>query len=398
MKKPSILIEKLRDQSGVSAVLVALLIFVFIGFIALAVDIGFYFVTCNELQNIADGAALAATRQLGATYQTLSHDQQASYVCDPAPIIARARDVAAQNWAGGNPSISINNADVIIGQWDGSSLNPTLNQPDAVRVIARRDGNANGPITTFFARVIGINTIDVWRDATAALTGQGTSDPGELEIPIGISSYFFLDGNFCNEHIKFAPTNDPDSCAGWTSFSENPPNDPLIRDILEGLITSPATTADETVFNFIGGQLSNPTFDELLTLFEYRGYDVRADGETAVQTDASGNPVTGPLPDGFPGTEPLLDAEGNRLLYPDNIPRNRHMWETTVVVYGWDDCSNPNTAIYIVGYSTVEITDVVGPPDKLVRGRVLCDNFSNFDTRGGGGEYGTKGTIPGLVE
>jgi len=396
MKKPSPLIVKFRDQRGVTAVLLAVLIVVFIGFIALAVDIGYYFVTCNELQNIADGAALAATRQLGATYQTLSGDEQTNYVCDPLPIIAKAKAIAARNWAGRKTDITINDADVIIGEWDGTNLNPNLNQPDAVRVIARRDGNANGPITTFFARILGINTVDVWRDATAALTGQGTSDPGELEIPMGISRYFF-DEDYCNGWIKFSPTKDPDSCAGWTSFSEDPPNDPVIRRILEGLITSPATTAGETEFSFIGGELSVPTFDALLTLFEYKGYDVRADGKTPVQVDANDNPVPGPLPDGN-GTEPLLDADGNRLLYPDDIPRNRHLWETTVVVYDWGDCSNPNAAIYIVGYSTIRMTDVLGPPDKLVLGKVLCDSFSDFDTRGGGGQFGTKGTIPGLVE
>lgn len=397
MKKPSPLIVKFRDQSGVSAVLFAVLIVPLICFIALAVDYGYYYVTCNELQNIADGAALAATRQLGVTYQTLSGDEQTNYVCDPLPIIAKAKAIAARNWAGRKTDITINDADVIIGEWDGTSLNPTLNQPDAVSVTARRDSNANDPISTFFARIRGINTFDVRRDATAALTGQGTSDPGELEIPMGISRYFFDEG-YCNGWIKFSPTNDPDSCAGWTSFSEAPPNDPVIRRILEGLITSPATTADETEFSFIGGELSVPTFDALLTLFEYKGYDVLADGETPAQVDANGNPVPGPLPDGSPGTEPLFDADGNRLLYPDGIPRNRHLWETAVVVYDWGDCSNPNTAIYIVGYSTIIMTDVLGPPDKLVLGKVLCDRFSNFDTRGGGGQFGTKGTIPGLVK
>jgi hypothetical protein len=46
----------------------------------------------------------------------------------------------------------------------------------------------------------------------------------------------------------------------------------------------------------------------------------------------------------------------------------------------------------------IDLSDVVGPPDKLLRGQIMCNLFSNGDNRGGGGNYGTMGTIPGLVE
>ena len=63
------LIARIKDQSGITVVLVALTMAVLIGFAALAVDIGYTLTTKNELQNVADAAALAATRQLGAIYQ-----------------------------------------------------------------------------------------------------------------------------------------------------------------------------------------------------------------------------------------------------------------------------------------------------------------------------------------
>ena len=95
---------------------------------------------------------------------------------------------------------------------------------------------------------------------------------------------------------------------------------------------------------------------------------------------------------------PLEDSDGNQLLYPDGKQMNRHMWETTIIVYRWDTCDNPNTSIEIAGYTRVQITDVLGPPFKQIMGRILCDRFSGGDDRGGGTEYGIKGTIPGLVE
>lgn len=373
MKTHKRLILRIKDQSGATAILVAFVMVVLIGIAALAVDIGYVAATKNELQNVADAAALASARQLGAIYQTMTYEEQQAYVCDPSIIVPIAQDVAGKNQAGAQ-AITINNADVIIGDWDGNNLTltPTLAQPDAVKVTARRDGAANGPITTFFAKIFGVNTVAVWADATAALTGQSTADPGDLELPVGISRYFF-DTHECNSHIKFYPTNDPDSCAGWNTFTTSPANDNTIRDILEGSITNLETIAGETMFEFTGGTLSNPTFDALLTLFQHNGYD-----------------VDGPVP--------LFDSDGNRLLYPDGTPRNEHMWETTVAVYDWDDCSNPNTSITILGFARIKLTDVQNAPNKTLIGTVICDYVESEDTRGGGGEYGTMGSIPGLVE
>jgi hypothetical protein len=402
--------ERLKDQKGVTIVLVAVLMVVLIGFMALAIDVGYLMVTRNELHNIADGAALAACGELGAIYQSLSPQAQIDYVCggeDLSAIIAKAVDVGQNNRAGGLQGIAIREDDVIIGTWDGTSLTQTLDQPDAVRVIARREGAdgevgfVNGPITTFFARVLGINTLDVSKSATAALTGQSTTEPGELELPVGISSYFFQAGNKCNESIVFNPTNDPDSCAGWNSYDISPPNDNLLRQILNGNVLSPGTTAGETEFNFIGGNLSNPTFDALLLLFMRKGYDIDANGNPVLTTEG-GNPVSGHLGDGYPGTVPMTYDDGSRAYYPDSnqnpTPRNLHRWETTVAVYGWDTCANPNTTIPVVGYAKIILTDVEDAPQKRIVGEIICDVFSDEPTRGGGGEYGVKGTIAGLVQ
>lgn len=414
-----------ENKQGTVTVLVAVLLVALLAFTALAVDIGRYMVTRNELQNIADGAALAASRVLGNIYYNLSPADQQAYMCDSddaARIRTSAINVGALNSAGGLDNIVIRPEDVIIGDWNGDAFTPTLDQPDAVRVIARRDGDANSPITTFFAGVIGIDTLDVSMDATAALTGQSETEPGELELPIGISSYFYQDENSCNGHIVFNPTNDPDSCAGWNSFDMSPPNDSLLRDIINGDPSSPATIAGETAFNFIGGNLSNPTFDALLSLFQRKGYDTLADGVTAVDyidsEDEEGNPIQIPRPGSLTNENvvpiaedglPLYDADGSPRLddngdplqqaqYPDGTPRNLHRWETTVAVYDWDSCDNPNAPITIVGYTRVAMTDVQAAPAKRIIGKVMCDLFSDFDKRGGGGEYGVKGTIPGLVK
>ena len=86
-------LSKVIDQKGVVAPMVAVFLTVLIGFTALAIDIGYYMVTRNELQNIADGAALAACGELGAIYQNMSPEDQSEYDCtnDQSRIIAKAR-------------------------------------------------------------------------------------------------------------------------------------------------------------------------------------------------------------------------------------------------------------------------------------------------------------------
>ncbi|MBW2620482.1 MAG: hypothetical protein JRC56_04025, partial [Deltaproteobacteria bacterium] len=66
MKNFHKLIEKLKDQRGAVSIFVAVAaVFFLIGIVSLAVDVGYLYATRNELQNIADAAALAATNELG---------------------------------------------------------------------------------------------------------------------------------------------------------------------------------------------------------------------------------------------------------------------------------------------------------------------------------------------
>lgn len=406
-----------RRERGVTAVLVAIMLLMILGFAALAIDIGYGMVTKNELQNVADAAALAAARQLGVIYQSLTYDEQQAYVvgtADETLIKNAAIQVASQNKAGG-ASIAINSDDIIIGTWDPSlspdHLTPTLDQPDSVRVTARRDTLANGAISTFFAKVFGTQTLTVRARATAALTGQSTSDPGELELPVGISRYFF-DTKSCGDVIAFSPSNSPDSCAGWTSWEYNS-NDANLRKILDENpdYLSPETFAYGTDFNFTGGTLSNPTFDALLSLFQRKGYDIKANGEPVL--DANGDPVQDLTGTGLEVTlcqgatesdcsVPCDATHTTRLYYPDGTARNKHEWPTTVVVYenddGSADCSNPNQEKPIIGFARVVMDNVCNSPDKIIRAVVECNYVQPTDERGGGGPFGVKGPIPGLVE
>jgi Flp pilus assembly protein TadG len=349
-------ILKIKDRRGVVAIVVALIMTVLIGFVALAVDTGFLFATKNELQNIADGAALAAAGELGNQYF-----HQESYY-EPA-IKTVAVDVGIKNQAGGKSNISINLNDIQIGTWNQDTdpkFDPSGTPPNAVRVIARRDGQANNPISTFFAGIFGINTVNVNADATAALDAPDQIESGGLPIPVGISKYWFDEshwppGEFCDQDIKFHPTGGLEGCAGWHTYTSSPANASKLRGILDGLkdgsFESPETVADVTKYAFTGGTVAS-AFSNLEALYESK--------------------------------------KGN---CEDGVADN---WCADVVVYDRDDCSNPNKSITIVGFAPVVITGILGPPKKTIEGRVLCDKA--VLSRGGGKYYGIRSSIPGLVE
>jgi hypothetical protein len=361
--------DLVSQNKGVISLVVALTLVAFMGAAALVIDLGFGLVTRNQLQNIADGASLAGTRQLGRIYEALTATERHGYVLTgvaKSSILAEVRDIGEKNAAGGK-SISIRNEDVVIGQWDitNKHLTPTDVTPDAVRVLARRDDQANSPLTTFFAGTVGPDRLHVSAQATAALTGINEAFAEELNAPFGISRVWFEDKDeFCGQPIQFSPTNSPEGCAGWHTFFEVP-NAKNLRRILEGLrtgaFTSPGAIAGETQFNFIGGSVSS-VFKKFEAL-----YDAKAVCSTT-GAPCSAGPCDGTCE-----------------------------WSTFVGVYDVPDCSNPSGAITMVGFATATINQVQGPPDRIIRGQVQCDGVQP-NSRGGGAHFGTKGSIPGLVQ
>jgi Flp pilus assembly protein TadG len=352
----------LANERGVTAVFVAILIVFLTAMVSFSVDLGFAWVTKNELQNIADAAALAGTSQLGVVYAALSPDQQEDTSrsltsSEKAQVIDFVERVAGLNRAGGISGIGIDTAsDVSIGTWDFASktITPTLIRPTAVTVTARRDGNVNGPITTFFANIMGISEINIAATATAALGPLGYVPPGTANFPVGISKRWFDESHDCGDSIKFHPTGTLDGCAGWHTFTTAPANANRLRQILNGLedgsYVSPAIYAGQTQLEFVGGTIGS-VFDAMQAL-----YDAKKDPET--------------------GT-----------------------WDVKIPVYDSEDCGNPNGAITIVGFATAIVTEVIAAPEKQIMAKVTCDHILNG--RPGGtminGPMSPLSTIPVLV-
>lgn len=389
--------SKLKNEKGVVLVYVAILLVVFLGIAALAVDIGYLMVGKTELQRTADAAALAATRQLGVIYEGMLYADQAKYdaATDEALIKSAATKVAFQNRAAGT-SVIIDPADVQIGTWNPTAstrFTSGLLQPDAVQVVARRD-DSTARISTFFYPAFAwllsslrgepadpdAGQVIVSAIATAALTGESTAAAGGLPIPLGISQIRADMGSFCGNNITLHPTKV--SCAGWHTFDSKTHSAEQLRTIIEDSIPpalrdkkyekddpfiSPPAEIYKTEVNLTGGDLAT-VFDNFEKLFNY-----------AKTRDGDGS-----------GSDMCQAQSGPKLC--DEV------WTTAIVIYQevGATCGNPSGDTPIVGFATMVIEEVEGPSGKTIYGKIAC-NYTE-PGRGGGGNYGTKGSIPGLVQ
>jgi Flp pilus assembly protein TadG len=407
-----------KGQKGAVLVLVTLCLIILIGFVALAIDVGYMYTTRNELQNVADAAALAGARYLGEVYIGLDPSQQGTWGFTENTVEDKI-DTAAYNNTAANVSIHIDktgnpgNGDIAVGLWDvtvndDDVYTETWTGPDAVRVIARRDTNINSPITTFLARIFNFETANITSEkAVAALTGPQSVEPGELKTPFGISEHWFPD--HCDDTINFSPTTS--SCAGWHNFF-----DAINADAMEAKLygfiqgdsaedypglwdgatwmqtnfgispapeeTPPAEGGDE--FLFQGGDITK------LFTGSYIDYDA-VPSYAGNQGTVVGSPANKPA---------AIRALFDYFRFRDGDGHDEY-WTTTVPVYQDNEdgtCINPNTNIPILGFATIRVL-TVNPQDL---GRLLIVDIDCtlrvIDGRGGGNNYGsTKGKIPNLV-
>jgi hypothetical protein len=453
MKARHQFIHRLKDQRGVSAVIVAIVLALLIGFGALAVDLGYLYATKNELQNIADAAALAGAGMLGVIYADMSFGDQQSYNCaddtyddvhasDVLSIEAAALGVVdgLKNRAGW-AYISIRAEDILINQWNGTPFEVDyLYQPDAVRVIARRDGILNNPLTMWFAKLIGTDSVQVNADATAALTAPTSVAPGVLKLPVALSINHFRPIP-CDPDdppppiIHLSPT---DTCAGWHNFFDAINANAMRWKLLGFIKEDPYQPPDQPPEDPIECALPPCGGDWLIEKFGWTQAEVDAlDSDVTAETDDSnsfefqggdiGTLFTGAAlwwqdEDGCTKCDPVEDLSGQQLMIPNaegqqppppyyppapiialfdyfRFRDGDAIWTTTIPIYKDDEggCLNPNTLLGIEGFTQVEVSNVNPQPGRTLDVLIDCD-MKIIHARGGGGPGIVKGSIPNLVE
>jgi hypothetical protein len=364
-------VHQIKNSEGAVVILIALVIVILVGVTAFAIDFGIVWVANKQLYNAADAGALAGARALGYYRCMKSGNPDCKVVSgvvttgtDDQAVKPKVIEAVGDNSAFDTLSLNVDpDADIQLGKWSESS-NPKFQEgvspSNAVKVTVRKEvGTDNGPIQAFFGRIFNHTEYNTEKESIAAITGLGIAPPGEL-VPIGVS----VEGCPAPE-IRMQKTTE--SCVGWTTL--NPVTNPTpgnVSAIIDGIRTGASPTPELKVGTPIqfGGGVVTPIFESF-----YKLYDSKK--------DASGH------------------------------------WQILVPVYNESGvCGNPNQTLTIVGFATVDITcaDYKGgtvvrpdcdlsdsqPHENIIRGTMQCNKVE--EGPGGGGDYGTLGTIPGLVQ
>ena len=187
-------------RRGAVAVLVATMLVVMVGFMALTVDVGYMYVARAEMQRTADASALAGTSGL---MERLAEQ--------------RAHEYGTLNRVVNQQVIS-SELDVEIGNWDGVAKS-FIPVPDlgigGVRQNAVRVRGTRTHIDLFFAGILGHDTTDV-RQSAVAVAGAGVCagiwglDGVTVDGDVTTDSYDSTDGTYGPGNMR--PNGDMCSC------------------------------------------------------------------------------------------------------------------------------------------------------------------------------------------
>jgi Flp pilus assembly protein TadG len=202
---------KRRGQRGAAIfgfLVIALL--AFMGLAVVAIDFGHLGFSANEVQVVADTAALAGARALLENHNAMAQVQ------NPVTV---AQTVVSQNQLdGGAATIAAGNVEV--GTYDFNANTFTVGgiNPNAVR--ATGEATVSNMVAGFF----GADTSDVNRQAIAAYSGNGSAAP-PCPISIGICNFnaYKTSGN-CSDLPKITQVPSTTDNSGWTSLFESSAN------------------------------------------------------------------------------------------------------------------------------------------------------------------------------
>jgi Flp pilus assembly protein TadG len=209
------------------------MLFVLVGFLALAVDGAYVWVAQNELQNAADAGALAGARFLINPNGTINTN--ANQIAYDAATSNDSTNIPVEvNWSGGN------SGDVQRGHWSRATLTFTpnanttqtnlwqgnldadVNFINAVRVTTRRQTQ---PVNLFIAGILGHNSMQVVTDAVAYIEHPGNTLVSDFDMPIVICIQSMTDAFGAPNCDVGRMINSGDNLAtyqtgGWTNFNQ----------------------------------------------------------------------------------------------------------------------------------------------------------------------------------
>jgi hypothetical protein len=231
-------VERIKDERGAIAIMVALLSLIFVGVAALAVDIGHLLVVRNELQNAADAACLAGARFLYFDHgdrvspeanETAYHAALANK-SERRPVEAywyggNAGDVERGHWSFATRSFTPSDNEDPVPLWDVSQEELDAN-PDFINAIRVRTRREDTPAASFFARIFGYEDFSAAAEAVAYLGYAGTLGPDEVDQPMAVcKGSVLIDERYSctmGRMMSLGELVANQETGGWTDFNQDP--------------------------------------------------------------------------------------------------------------------------------------------------------------------------------
>ncbi|MDH3346640.1 MAG: pilus assembly protein TadG-related protein [Desulfobulbaceae bacterium] len=220
--------NKFWETKGATIVVVAVVLAVLLGFAALAVDVGYLYGVRNELQNGADGGALAGALVLFNADGSINPNADIE-----AERIAAANNASGQpipqivvergHWSFATHIFTANNSTTQV-QLDERTFEELDVDPNFINAVRVTTSDDNAP--SFFARILGYQSFFVRTDATAYIGFAGRLDPHDVDQPIAICEDSIQDGNdayTCNigRMINSGSNELNNETGGWTNFDQD---------------------------------------------------------------------------------------------------------------------------------------------------------------------------------
>ena len=250
-----------EEESGATAVIVALLMAVLLGMGALAIDVGHMYWVQNELQKAAEAGALAGVRGLWPV--DLKTDP--NRVPNTGNATTWAFNTAMSNQVAG-VNLSQNEVTVQVGRYDYATqmFNAGVGPANSVRVTTHRDN-----VKMYLANIFGISSKNMAANATAIMDFAAAFS-GSLPIAVN-KKYVPLPGSELpadGEPIHANPANSDNG--GWFAA----PPDTANCDTLVSYLTDPnhpvPLLSQGDYIDFINGNVV-PFLQTLQTLVSTNG-------------------------------------------------------------------------------------------------------------------------------
>lgn len=182
--------DRVRDTSGAAIALVALAMVALLSAVALAVDVGMLVTARTEAQTVADGAALEGARELRDSQGNVEQARTQA-------ILAGSSDNTVR---GENVSVLEEDVDVIPEEW-------------TVRVRVHRTTARGNAVPTFFARIFGVDEVNIVTHAAAwaalSTTIGSEEDPTCPALPLALLDEY--------EESNGEPGwQEPETIVGWS--------------------------------------------------------------------------------------------------------------------------------------------------------------------------------------